>query len=414
MFIAYLIIIIAIINIVHIGVFLIGSDIYAVMEAKRNKMLKRRGLRLPRFSVLIPAHDEEVTIINTVQSVANNDYPTHLLQILVIDDGSTDKTADLLQRFKKANPQYNLDIITQYNAGKAHALNNGISNYATGELVMCLDADSTIAPNALREAAKYFVDKKVVAMAANIKIRPAKGLLNLIQKFEYLLGHRQKRGQSFYNIEYVIGGVGSVFRRTKLAEVGYYDTNTLTEDLDLTLKLASQGNKQWRIVFGANVIAYTEGVLTLPELLKQRYRWKLGFFQSLIKNKSLMFNMDKKHSKLFTLVWLPYVILSTVIFLINPPIIAYVFFHIIKYHDIASLLFGVVVVSANAIYNIFLENTLTLKEKVRFSLIAPSMYIFFYVIIGVEYIAIIKGLISLIKRTDITNTWSHVNRPKAM
>ncbi len=141
-FITYLIVIFGTVNILRIGFFMIGSDIYTVKEALRVKKQNRKRITLPTFSVVIPAHNEESTIINCVNSVANSDYPIYKLQIIVADDGSTDDTAKLLIQYQQENGHIPLKVITQPNAGKAHALNNAMANYATGKLIMCLDADS--------------------------------------------------------------------------------------------------------------------------------------------------------------------------------------------------------------------------------------------------------------------------------
>lgn len=415
-FMTWLIVIFGTINVIRIGFFMIGSDIYSVVEAYRRKKYNSHLTKTPTFSVIIPAHNEENTVINSVNSVANNNYPKNKLQIVVIDDGSTDKTVTLLKEYAKLNPKTNLKILTQKNAGKAHALNNAMANHATGELIMCLDADSTLDPNALREAAYYFNDEQVMAMAANVKIRPDNTLLNLIQQYEYIICYQMKRALTVFNIEYIIGGIGSVFRRNALEKVGYYDTDTITEDIDLTMKILQNGGKNWKVIYGASVVAHTEGVLSLSGLIKQRYRWKFGRSQAFYKNRNLFFNTDKKHNRLLTWVNLPFAIYSDLAFFFEPLIISYIFYIIIRYTDLITLISAVVVVGGYITMNVIMEPTIPWKQRFKLALLAPSMYIFFYVLSFVEYVALIRGLINIFKiKHSIKNGgcgWQHVERPK--
>lgn len=415
-FITYLIVIFGTINIIRIGFFMIGSDIYSVLEARRAKQIKSKPIKLPKISVIIPAHNEEGTILNSLSSVANSNYPQSNLQIIVADDGSTDNTAQLVIDYKKSNPKLNLEIITQQNAGKAHALNNAIRNYAIGELVMCLDADSSIDPNALKETAIYFSDKRVVAMAANVKIRATNTLFNLIQQYEYIICYQMKRALTVFNIEYIIGGIGSVFRRSALVQVGLYDTNTITEDIDLTMKLLQQGGKEWRVIYGAKVIAYTESVMDVAGLIRQRYRWKFGRTQTFYKHKNLFFNSDKKHNRFLTWFYLPFAIYSDIAFFFEPLMISYIFYIIIRYGDLVTLISSIFVVGGYITMNVLMEQTIPWKQRLKLAAIAPSMYFFFYLLSFVEYVALIQGTWKAFRvkqsvEANIAN-WQHVERPK--
>ncbi len=253
---ASLIVVFGLVNIFRMAFFMVGSDIYTVKRALRTQRKRQITFGLPTISVIIPAHNEENTIIRTIESVLVVRYPKSKLEIIVVDDGSTDQTRAITKRYQV---EHNADfkLIYQENAGKAHALNTGMRRHATGQLMMCLDADSTLAPDALLNAASYFVDPRVVALSANVKIRPSGELFNLIQVFEYLVCYQMKRAQTIFNIEYIIGGIGSTFRRSALVQVGYYDTDTITEDIDLTMKLLRLGGKDHRVIYGSDVIAYT-------------------------------------------------------------------------------------------------------------------------------------------------------------
>ena len=404
------------INIIRIGFFMIGADIYSIKEAARVKKQKRRGVRLPYFTVVIPAHNEEGIILHSLQSVVNNNYPTNKLQIIVADDGSTDKTADLVKEYKKLHPKICLEILTQENAGKAHALNNAIRSLAIGELVMCLDADSSLHPDALSEAAQYFYDKRVVAMAANVKIRPTGTLFNLIQQYEYIVSYQVRRALTVFNIEYIIGGVGSVFRRRALLEVGLYDTNTITEDIDLTMKLLQKGNKQWRGIFWAQSTASTESVFDLAGLIRPPCPWKVGPTQTFYKHRNLFFNSNKKHNRFLTLFYLPFSVYSDIAFFFEPLIVSYIVYLIIRYGDMITLLAPLCVVGGYITLNVLVEHTIPLKQRFKLAAIAPTMYFFFYILSLAEYVALIHGGVKAftVKKSVDANVanWQHVERPK--
>ncbi len=393
--------------------FMIGSDIYKVKQVvdKRKKTIAFDDL--PTFSVVIPAHNEEDTIFRAVQSVALARYPKNKLQIIVVDDGSTDATLEIA---KQCQYQYRIDFkfVSQKNAGKAHALNNGMKNYATGELVMCLDADSSLERNALINAANYFIDEKVVALSANVKIRQTQSILNIIQMFEYLVCYQMKRAQTIFNIEYIIGGIGSVFRRSALDKVGYYDTDTITEDIDLTMKFIQLGNKQNRVIYGADVIAYTESVLSLGGLIKQRFRWKYGRAQTFIKNRKLFFSSDKRNSRFLTYFYLPYAIFSDVAFFFEPFMISYIGYIIIRYSDLRTIISALAVVGGYMVINVLAEDTIPMKQKLLLAIVAPAMYFFFYILSFIEYVALIKTYIKFweIPKSIKTNNcgWVHVER----
>ncbi len=177
--------------------FIIGSEIYPLATAlkRKNNRSYTRGV-LPHFTVIIPAFNEKSVVLRAVKSVLNNDYPLGKFKVVVVDDGSTDGTGQKVKLFKKKNKIINLFIHVQKNSGKANAMNAAIKKYASGKLIMCLDADSYIAKNALRKAAIYFRDPKVMAVAANNKIIPDNTVLNLVQRFEYVIAYQMKRAQT--------------------------------------------------------------------------------------------------------------------------------------------------------------------------------------------------------------------------
>lgn len=410
----YLIAFFGTINLLRMTMFLVGSDLYRLRQHLKNKRAKQTVL--PTISVLIPAFNEEGVVCRAIDSIADNDYPEDLLQIIVVDDGSRDKTWQILTDLKASGKVKNLTIVHQENGGKASALNNGLKNFATGELVMCLDADSYLSPDALKKAAAHFADPSLVALAANIKIIDSGSLLSLIQKFEYIVCYQMKRAQTVLNMEYIIGGIGSTFRHSFLQQVNYYDTNTVTEDIDLTMKMLRQGNRQHRVAYGSDVTAYTESVISIPDLIKQRYRWKYGRCQAFLKNTSLFFNPDRKYSRSLTFFFLPYAVFGDFAFLLEPIMLGYITYVVLAYRDVVTFLSAFGVVSFYLLMNLLTEETISVKDKLRLLPFTPMMYFLFYVLSFVEYVALIKTLLnlkSLRKNLDsnVNSSWQPVARP---
>ena len=412
-YIPYLIVLFGVINLIRMGLFLIGSDLYDLKKSIQRKK-EARAKTYPFFTVIIPAHNEQNTIIRAVDSVLDNDYPRSKIKIVVVDDGSTDNSKKRLLNYKIINKIDNLTLVFQKNQGKAKALNNGIIKHAKGSLVMCLDGDSFINPDALKNASEYFKDKNVMALASNVRIIPTGTLLNLIQRFEYLICYQMKRAQSLFNIEYIIGGIGSTFRRDFIAKIGYFDGDTITEDIDLTMKILQHGNRDHRVIYGSDVIANTESVLSIRDLMKQRFRWKWGRSQTFYKNRNLFFNTDYKFTKALTCLYLPYAIFSDIAFFFEPILIGFIMYVVISYGDLLTLFSAMLVVSLYTSLNVLMENTLSMRERIILLPLVPSMYVFFYILSFVEYYALIKALIGLPHlKSSIAQkicSWTHVER----
>lgn len=410
-YIGIFIVILSFINLIRMVVLLIGSDLYNIIMHRKLKHLDKSFIIYPTISVIIPAYNESMTILKTISSIVENGYPQNKLEIIVIDDGSTDPTAKIVQEYKDNHNTVNIIIVSKPNSGKANALNTGIRDYARGDLVMCLDADSFLTKEALKKAAVHFLDPNVYALASNVKIKEGKGLLNLLQRFEYTVCYQMKRGQTIYNIEYIIGGIGSTFRKNFLTLINYYDNNTVTEDIDLTMKMLQYGNKAIKVIYAADVVAYTQSVLSISELIRQRFRWKWGRYQTFWKNRSMFFSTEKKFTKGLTWIYLPYAIFGDFAFFFEPLVIGYIIYLAAAYHDFLTLLSAVIVISFYITMNILAEDTINYQNKIKMILLAPFMYFLFYILSYVEYIALLKSLIKIHSlKKSITST-KHVWKP---
>lgn len=240
------------------------------LYSKRREMSIPELTSFPRVSVIVPAYNEEKVIERTIQALIDTKYQDK--EIILVDDGSKDKTFDVMNKYKKQ-----AKVLQKTNGGKASAINFGLA-YSTGEIIVIVDADTIVGHESLMHLVKGFsIDKDVAAVAGNIKVRNRKNWLTWCQAIEYVAGIQIARRalDVFGAISVVPGALGS-FRKSVLEEIGSYHKDTLVEDFDVTLKIL----KTKLVISGStNSTAYTEAPESLKSLYKQRKRWYLGNLQ---------------------------------------------------------------------------------------------------------------------------------------
>ncbi len=377
-------------NVVHFGLYLVGANLYDIRELRHaTKIQQRRRGKATLVSVLIPAHNEELSIIRCLESVRKNTYRT--TQVIVIDDASTDATAKLVRDYIATHPKRNITLLKKRkNLGKAGALNYALRRHVRGELVMTLDADSFIAKDTIANAVSYFTDPNVVGVAANVRIMEQASALGMLQKFEHLIGYRSKKFYSIANAEFIVGGVASTYRRHAMSKAGYYSTDTATEDIGLSLKIVAQGNKNRRIVYGANVLAYTEGVQTLSQLMSQRYRWKLGSLQNIIQHRDLVFSQRKEVSAMIRYYRLPMAFLGEAMLIVEPIVLAFILFFSVRSGSPAIFFGAYMTITALVLATIWPDEHYSNARKAKQSLQAPLVYFLFYIMNLVQIVSIMR------------------------
>lgn len=234
----------------------------------------------PMVSVIVPAYNEGKVIEGAVEPLMTMDYPRY--EVIVVDDGSSDDTYERALMLSQIYGERRLRVITQPNGGKAVALNTGIAN-ARGELVVCMDGDSFLEPQTIKQAVKHFKDPSVGAVGGNVKVANRINNLTNLQALEYIEGLSLVRtAHAFFRRVAVIPGPIGIFRKSVIEEVGGYLKDTYAEDCELTLRVMLAG---WKIKYEAKAVAWTEAPEKLPALFKQRYRWARGILQAVIKHK---------------------------------------------------------------------------------------------------------------------------------
>jgi len=351
----------------------------------------------PAVSVIVPAFNEEPVIQAAVRSLLRQDYPR--FEIIVVDDGSTDAT---YARAVELEGQYGgatVRVISKSNGGKAAALNTGIA-LARHSLVVCVDGDSVLSADTLRNMVPHFLDQRIGAVAGNVKVVNRNNLWTRIQALEYIEGlNMTRRAQGFLRAVNVIPGPIGMFRRDALVAVGGYDTDTYAEDADLTLKLLTAG---YRIKYEDRAIAYTEAPETLQQLIKQRYRWTRGGLQALAKRRQMLVRPKKD-----VVVWLS-MMMMVFDYLIWPflHVFGTLFFLLIAVvFGASSFIIGwwamfLLLDVAMAMYTVAME-----REDLMLVPIALIWRIFFMLLLDV-----VKAFASIEEALDIRMSWGKLER----
>lgn len=265
----------------------------AVLATLQKRREKNNALLLPLVSfpetplvsIIVPAYNEEVNAVRTIQSLMAQDYPN--LQIIFIDDGSKDATYKTVSNaFEKESM---VKVYSKQNGGKASALNYGIE-HADGEYLVCIDADTQLKKDAVSELMKKFTDITVGAVAGNVKVGNECNMLTRWQSIEYITSQNfDRRAFDLLNCITVVPGAIGAFRKEAIRWAGGFTTDTLAEDCDLTIRILKKG---YTVRNCTTAISYTEVPESLKQFLKQRFRWSYGIMQSFWKHKDALFNQQ--------------------------------------------------------------------------------------------------------------------------
>ncbi|WP_406005269.1 glycosyltransferase [Streptomyces sp. NBC_00637] len=307
------------------GVLVVGLAAIGVLVISRFVLmlllsaLHARRVRRPGFSwgppvtepvsVLVPAYNEAKCIENTVRSLMASEHP---VEVLVIDDGSSDGTALIVEAMGLPNVR----VVRQLNAGKPAALNRGIAN-ARHDLIVMMDGDTVFEPSTVHELVQPFGDPKVGAVAGNAKVGNRDSLIGAWQHIEYVMGFNlDRRMYDVLGCMPTIPGAVGAFRRTALERVGGMSDDTLAEDTDITMAMHRDN---WKVVYAEKARAWTEAPETMQQLWSQRYRWSYGTMQAIWKHRRAVF--ERGPSGRFGRVGLPFVSLFMVLAPLLAPLI---------------------------------------------------------------------------------------------
>lgn len=290
------------------GLVVIRGLLIVVLAAKHHRSPEPLAKFYPPVSIVIAAYNEAKVIRATVNSVLDTTYPGEI-ELVVVDDGSTDNTADIVESFAKTDPRIRLE--RQPNGGKSVALRTAVA-LAREEILVFLDADTFFEPGTISALVQPLADSTVGAVSGHAKVGNLRTFLARCQALEYTCGFNlDRRAYSVWNCITVAPGAVSALRRKALEDAGGFSLDTLAEDTDLTLSMHKAG---WKIDYAHDAIARTEAPESIRSLAKQRFRWAFGTLQCLWKHREMVFNPDYKALGWFALpsVWFCQILLVAI------------------------------------------------------------------------------------------------------
>lgn len=369
---------------------------------------------LPSVSIIVPAYNEKLFIKDCINSLLNLDYPKEKLEIIVVNDGSTDNTREICEGFRDS---INLINLERNSGKKAVPLNIGIRK-ANGEFVACLDGDSLVDSKSLRKMIPYFKDKEIAAVTPALKAWKPNKMIEKMQWFEYIFSILLRKAMSLIDCIYVAPGPFTVYRKDILLKLNGFDDKNITEDMEIALRLQSHHYRIENVV-DANV--YTHVPSDLKGLYTQRRRWYAGFLYNAMNYKSLFF--DRRYGDfgiLMPLNLLSVIVLisSTVLFmyyLIKPfwnelsnfylinfdifPYLKNITFDMVILDLDFAILFLSIIVFIIGILILVISHRFSSERITKQGLFSPVFFVLFYfIILGYFWIGISAELIRGIKK----------------
>ncbi len=282
---------IAAFNRLVVAVFFIGDvlmsarlviiGLFAVIDRFRRRKNYAGPDYEPRVAVLIPAYNEEKVIVRTIRSVMMSSYKN--LHIIVIDDGSKDRTAEVARdAYPKDIESGRLTVVKKPNGGKAEALNYALERYVDEDIYVGIDADTVIAHDAIARLVPHFANPQIGAVAGNAKVGNRVNLWTRWQALEYITSQNfERRALDLFGVVVVVPGAIGAWRTAAVHAGGGYHSNTVAEDADLTMILLEQGLS---VIYEDRALAFTEAPINMDGLMRQRFRWSFGIMQAVFKH----------------------------------------------------------------------------------------------------------------------------------
>jgi cellulose synthase/poly-beta-1,6-N-acetylglucosamine synthase-like glycosyltransferase/peptidoglycan/xylan/chitin deacetylase (PgdA/CDA1 family) len=305
--------VISIMLLVVVGLVALRALLLLALAAHHVRITRGRAAaeHTPSVAIVVPAYNEAVGIERAVRSLAASEYDD--FEVIVVDDGSTDETADIVADLDLQNVR----LVRQDNSGKAAALNTGIEQ-TDSEVIVMVDGDTLFETGTLRRLVAPLADPAIAAVSGNTKVGNRSGLLGRWQHIEYVIGFNlDRRMYDVLECTPTVPGAIGAFRRDVLADVGGVPGDTLAEDTDLTLAIGRTGR---RVVYAEDARAWTEAPSSLNALWRQRYRWSFGTMQAVFKHRGAVISRDPRQRRIGRRA-LPYMLLFQILLPAVAPLI---------------------------------------------------------------------------------------------
>lgn len=283
------------------GIYFLMMFIILFNRHKKNLEEYPEPKLFPTVSFIVPAYNEEESIANTITALLAVNYPKGKKEILVVNDGSKDRTSEIVKAFMKKHKE--VKLLEKLNSGKADSINQALK-VIRGELIAITDADSYPEPDSLIKMVGYFEeDENVAAVTSRVLVKNKKNFIERFQAFDYVVIAWSRKILDYIDSVYVTNGPLSIYRAGVVKKLGGFDTRNLTEDIEITWRLLSRGYKT-KMSYSTKV--YTTVPSDFNKWVKQRVRWNLGGLQTIMKYKKYIF----QGKNFFGFFVIPYVTLS--------------------------------------------------------------------------------------------------------
>lgn len=255
--------------------------VLAVLHKRDERRRTFKHRYAPAVTVIVPAYNEGVVVAKTVESLLGSSYTK--LDFLLVDDGSTDDTWEVMQSLAARYPT--VRAMHQENAGKAGALNMALE-HTHSDIVVCVDADTVFPPETIGNLVRHFHDRSVGAVAGVVRVGNVRGVITRWQALEYAVSiGLERNAQARLGSIMVVPGACGAWRRRYVQAAGGFSRRTMAEDSDMTLALQQRG---YRVVQDNEAISFTEAPADMRSLMKQRFRWTFGIVQVLWAYRGMM------------------------------------------------------------------------------------------------------------------------------
>jgi cellulose synthase/poly-beta-1,6-N-acetylglucosamine synthase-like glycosyltransferase len=255
--------------------------VFLERKLRREKAVQALPASLPSAAIIVPCYNEEKTLAATLHSLLALTYPADKLQIIVVDDGSTDGTLALVQTFLD---DARVRVFHKENGGKHTAMNFGLA-HTDAEFVGCLDADSVVAPEALMAIVPVFANEQVAAVTPGIHTKEPANVLQHMQQVEYRLSIFNRFMLAALGSAFITPGPFSIFRASVVRELGGWRAGHSTEDMEMALRMQQAGHL---IGNAPGAVVHTATPRTLGHLFRQRVRWTYGFLRNAVDYRSML------------------------------------------------------------------------------------------------------------------------------
>lgn len=363
------------------------SIIFAGIRSKRKLLSSEDEIKeFPTFSLIVPAKDEEIVVRRCLDGILGLNYPKDKVEVIVVDGDSKDSTVSICSEFSAKYPETFRIITEEDSDGKPAALNLGLRQ-ATGDIVGVFDADSLPESQTLRKVASYFRDPKIKAIQGRTtSLNERRNILTRVIAMEEKTWFQASLvGKENLRLFVPLTGSCQFVRREVLEELGGWDETSLTEDVELALRLVE---RKYLIKYAPDICSGQETPNGLSDLFKQRVRWYRGYMETALKYGRLLESLNRRTVDAEISLASPFLMVISLLSYINWFNVAF-----FMSRDSLTINFTGLVIALTAVSLISIGFALAASEKplkIRNLLWIPSIYIYWFIQIWFAGWAFIK------------------------